>query len=124
MFHDKSLVCRDCGNEFIFPLRNKRSLPRKGLPTSRAAVSNAERSVNGETVIRVLNHGQHGNCMPPSVPLAAQQQRFRSYPAAIVRSTAGIATPNAATVHKAITNSFTVVKEFVAVSPINTPFQN
>lgn len=46
MKEDKTLVCKECGKEFVFPLPNRNFMNPKALPTNRAAALHAVRHAN------------------------------------------------------------------------------
>ena len=101
MFQDKTLVCRDCGNEFIFSASEQEFFAEKGFTNEpgRCAQCRAERKQRNSG--SRFSPGLHGKCMTPSVPIAALQLRCRSNPAVTVQSIAVTATPNEEIVIKA-----------------------
>ena len=73
MYEDKTLVCKECGNEFVFTAGEQGSMPSAALPMSPSAARPAVTPVSRtrEPTVR---------CSPPSAPTAAKRRRFPSVP--------------------------------------------
>ena len=77
MYEDKTLVCKECGNEFVFTAGEQEFYAERGFSAARLAGMPA----------RPLPAAP-GNISPRCVPLAAERRGFRSSLSLIVPSTA------------------------------------
>ena len=67
MYEDKTLVCKECGNEFVFTAGEQEFYAERGF--ARPAATPASRT--REPTVR---------CSPPFAPTAAKRRRFPSVP--------------------------------------------
>ena len=84
MYEDKTLTCRECGNEFVFSANEQEFFAQKGFqnePSRCPACRAARRAQNG-------NGKLPGPCTPSSATAAAARPRCLSSPAEIVPCTA------------------------------------
>ena len=86
MFEDKTLVCKECGQEFVFTAGERSFTRRRALRTSPSAAKSAV------TTERETSEAPE-RCTTPSALLVALPARFPSSPARIVLSTAATASP-------------------------------
>ena len=85
MYEDKTLVCKECGNEFVFTAGEQEFYAR----TSPSAARPAATLASTPPVVPV-------STSPQSAQLAAARPRFPSSPSPTVRSTAASASPRCA----------------------------
>ena len=85
MFEDKTLVCKDCGKEFVWTAGEQEFYASRGLRTSPSAASPAvmpaRTAAHAATAVSA-------RCSTLSAQLAARLARFPSSPVRIARSTA------------------------------------
>ena len=86
MFEDKTLVCKDCGKEFVWTAGEQEFYASRGFENQPSAASPA--AMPARTLPAVS-----ARCSTPSAPAAARPARFPSSPARTVRSTAASALP-------------------------------
>ncbi len=82
---DKTIVCKDCGQEFIFTTNEQVFLKREASPTNRKGANRAatpERTAVAEASVR---------CSMRYAPTAEKTARFRSSPGTTVPFIAAIA---------------------------------
>ena len=83
MYQDETLVCLDCGKEFIFSA-SEQALRRKASRTSRAVARSAVRPI----ARRMEMDARSAKCLRRFARTAARRRRFPSSPAATNRSIA------------------------------------
>ena len=81
MFEDKTLVCKDCGKEFVWTAGEQEFYASRGFAASPAVTPARTASVAATTAVSV-------RCSMLSAQLAARLARFPSSPVRTVRSTA------------------------------------
>ena len=84
MFEDKTLVCKDCGKEFVWTAGESSTLlaaSRTSPSAASPAVTPARTAAHAATAVSV-------RCSTLSAQLAARLARFPSSPVRTVRSTA------------------------------------
>ena len=86
MFEDKTLVCKDCGKEFVWTAGEQEFYASRGFENQ------PQRCKPAAMPARILPVGS-ASCSTPSAPAAARPARFPSSPAKIARSTAASASP-------------------------------
>ena len=69
MYEDKTLVCKECGNEFVFTAGEQEFYAERGFANEPQRCK-ACRDARKPTV----------RCSPPSAPTAAKRRRFPSVP--------------------------------------------
>lgn len=85
MFEDKTLVCKDCGKEFVWTAGEQEFYASRGFENQPSAASPAV------TPARTAAHAATAasvRCSTLSAQLAARPARFPSSPVRTVRSTA------------------------------------
>ena len=70
MYQDKTLVCKDCGAEFIFLQGNRSSMQRRAFKMSLHDVNHVE------MLEKLIDMVATERCMMPYVQIAEQRQRF------------------------------------------------
>lgn len=84
MYNDKTLVCKDCGQEFTFTAGEQEFYAEKGFtnePQRCKACRDARKGASGATAAAA-------RCMTQSAPSAAEPARFPLNPAVTARSIA------------------------------------
>ena len=99
MYEDKTLVCKDCGAEFVSLPVNRNSMPKRDSRTSPPAARLAVRHVKP-----AAHPALRARCMTPSAQNAESPLRFPSSRERIVPYTAASALPPAADNRKPQTN--------------------
>lgn len=92
MFQDKTIVCKDCGQEFTFTANEQEFFAEKGFTNEPQRCKPCRDARKGAS-----NNGQAASarCLKRCMPLpAAVPAKFRSSPVQTVRSTAAIASVN------------------------------
>ena len=78
MYQDKTLVCKDCGAEFVFTAGEQEFYAEKGFqnePTRCKSCRNARKAARGENV-RVMHEAICAQCgKPTQVPFAPREDR-------------------------------------------------
>ena len=81
MYEDKTLVCKECGNEFVFTAGEQEFYAERGFQNE------PQRCKACRDARKAAARGP-GNISPRCVPLAAERRGFRSSLSLIVPSTA------------------------------------
>lgn len=89
MYEDKTLVCKECGKEFVFTAGEQEFYAERGFQNEPSAARPAATLARTPLVAPV-------STSPQSVQLAAARPRFLSSPSPTVRSTAASASPRCA----------------------------
>lgn len=91
MFQDKTIVCKDCGQEFTFTANEQEFLLKRASPMSRSAANPAAMPAK---VLPTTARAASARCLTLYALPAAVPAKFRSSPVQTVRSTAAIASVN------------------------------
>ena len=81
MFEDKTLVCKDCGKEFVWTAGEQEFYASRGFENQPQRCKPARTAAHAATAVSV-------RCSMLSAQLAARLARFPSSPVRTVRSTA------------------------------------
>lgn len=85
MYEDKVLVCKECGEEFVFTAGEQEFYAEKGFENEPGVAQRAELHVSSVEVLRWAR----GRCTTPCVQIAERSVRYRSDRAETGRSTVG-----------------------------------
>ena len=91
MFQDKTIVCKDCGQEFTFTANEQEFFAERASPMSRSAANPAAMPAK---VLPTTARAASARCLTLYALPAAVPAKFRSSPVQTVRSTAAIASVN------------------------------
>ncbi len=83
MYEDKKLVCKECGQEFIFTAGEQEFYAEHGFASAARPAVTPARPASVPTA----------RCSPPSAPAAAKRPRFPSVPARTALFIAASASP-------------------------------
>ena len=92
MSEDKYLVCKDCGNEFLFSASEKTFTKKKVLRTNRVVAPAAEEHANRNVMVTAIPVAEKtAKCSVPFVLPVVKRQPYHLNQLATDQCTAGIA---------------------------------